>query len=388
MISYPKPLTDAFASSNLPPGKYCDLYGMLFVVRKTGSKYMEQRYTYNTCRRHIGLGPYPKLSLTQGRNQAIENLRLVRAGIDPIIERQRGPIPTFAQASTIVHDLRRASWSGPRMSIIWTRTLEIHVFPHIGDRLVTTLETPHFDSILQPMMRTQLPTAESVRYIVNIIMQWVYVSGFRPDNPAGERLTAGLPRTRRRKKHHRTIPHSQIAALVAALRGSDAYITHKLGLEMLILTALRSGEVREALWEEFDIDRAVWTIPAKRMKIRKVHRVPLCDRALAILREVRQLGDGQGLVFPSVRGGKLYAASFADLLCNLEFNAVPHGLRSTFRDWCAENAVPWYLAEACIAHQLPSPVERAYARSDLFQLRRSVMNEWAKYACSGTDSHL
>ena len=213
--------------------------------------------------------------------------------------------------------------------MIWRRTLEIHVFPHIGDRLVTELTTSDLESLLKPIMRTQLPTSETVRYLLGIIMQWVYVSGLRPDNPAGERLSAGLPHTQRKKVHHAAVPHSQVSSLITAIRRSDAYITHKLGLEILILTALRSGEVRGALWKEIDFDRAVWTIPAERMKIRKKHRVPLSDQALAVLRDARQLGDGQEFVFPSVRGVRLHDARFADLIRILGFKGVPHRNLST-----------------------------------------------------------
>ena len=383
MAAHPKPLTDLFVNGVLRPGKYHDIHGLYVLVRKTGSKYFEQRYTYRGHRRTIGLGPYPRLSLAKARDEALKNRRLVRSGIDPILERQRGPIPTFAQASAAVHDLRRVAWSGSRMSVVWTRTLEIHVFPHIGDRRVTELDTRDFLDIVKPLMDTQIPTAETVRYLMSTTMQWAYISGFCPDNPAGERLSAGLPRVTRKKKPHPAVPHERIASFLKALRGADGYITWRLGLELLILTATRSGEVRGAVWEEIDLDKAIWIIPAGRMKTRIAHRVPLGPEALAVLFAARELGDGTGLVFPSQSGGEYYAQYFSGLVHDLGFKAVPHGFRSTFKTWCEDTGVSWYLSEACLAHKLPSPVERAYARSDLFLLRRDLMNNWGTFVCSG-----
>ena len=167
---------------------------------------------------------------------------------------------------------------------------------------------------------------------------------------------------------------------MAAVRGSGARVVVKLAFEFLVLTAGRSGEVRGARWREVDTASGVWTIPATRMKAKREHRVPLCGRALAVLAEARELGGGGGLAFPTARGRPLKDMALSDLLRRLGIAAVPHGFRSSFRDWAAEETDhPREAVEAALAHGVRNPVEAAYARSDLFERRRRLMDDWAAY---------
>ena len=181
------------------------------------------------------------------------------------------------------------------------------------------------------------------------------------------------------------MPHGEVAAAIDAIRGSDSGIAPKLALEFLILTAARSGEVRLATWSEIDLEEAVWTVPAERIKARREHRVPLSPRALEILEEARALDDRSGLVFPGTKRGKpLSNMTFAKLMRSLKLGAVPHGFRSSFRDWAAEcTNASHAVMEAALAHVVSNKVVAAYARTDLFERRRALMDQWAQYLEGG-----
>ena len=181
-------------------------------------------------------------------------------------------------------------------------------------------------------------------------------------------------------QHMRALPHGAVADALATVRASQASVTTKRAFEFLVLTAARSGEVRLATWDEMDLDTGVWTIPAARMKAKRDHRVPLSGRALAILHDVQRLSDGTDLVFRSLRGKPLSNMTLSKLIKELGIAAVPHGFRSSFRDWAAERtSIPREVVEAALAHTVQNPTEAAYARSDLFERRRRLMNDWAAY---------
>ena len=211
-------------------------------------------------------------------------------------------------------------------------------------------------------------------------MKWAVAQGYRDDNPAGDAISAALPKTAVRKQHMRALPHAEVEAALARVKGSGAYRGTMLAFEFLVLTAARSGEVRTARWEQIDRDGAVWTIPAERMKAGREHRVPLAPRALEVLDDAAQLFDGAGLVFPSPTGRVLNHATMTSLLRGLGIDAVAHGFRSSFRDWAAEcTDAPREVCELALAHVNSDRVEAAYRRSDLFDRRRVLMNDWAAY---------
>ena len=212
-------------------------------------------------------------------------------------------------------------------------------------------------------------------------MKWAVAMGYRPDNPAGDALGQALGRQQAVVQHMRAaVPHRAVADALATVRASQASVTTKRAFEFLVLTAARSGEVRLATWDEMDLDAGVWTISAARMKAKRDHRVPLSGRALAILHEVPRRSDGTGLVFPNPRGKPLSDITLSRLIKELGIAAVPHGFRSSFRDWAAEQTnTPREVVEAALAHTVRNPTEAAYARSDLFDRRRRLMDEWAAY---------
>ena len=203
-------------------------------------------------------------------------------------------------------------------------------------------------------------------------------TGYRPDNPAGDALGQALGRQRVVVQHMRALPHGEVADALATVRTCRAVVTTKDAFELLVLTAARSGEVRLATWDEMDLDAAVWTIPAARMKAKRDHRVPLSGRALAILHDARRRSDGSSLVFRSPRGKPLSDMTLSKLIKELGIAAVLHGFRSSFRDWAAEQTnTPREVVEAALAHTVRNPTEAAYARSDLFERRRRLMDDWA-----------
>ena len=228
-------------------------------------------------------------------------------------------------------------------------------------------------------------TARVVRQRIGAVMKWAVAQGFREDNPAGDAISisAALPKNGVRVRHQRALPHGQVAGALDRVRASNALSSTKLALEMLVLTACRSGEVRMARWSEFDLEEAIWTIPEDRTKSGREHRVPLSSGALKVLDQAKALGDGEGLVFPGRRARPLGDATMSLLLRRFGIPCVPHGMRSSFRDWCSETGVRREVAEAALAHVVKNKVEAAYARSDLLESRRELMQRWSEYLATG-----
>ena len=223
-------------------------------------------------------------------------------------------------------------------------------------------------------------TARRVRQRISAVMRWAVAQGYREDNPAGDAIGAALPKTGVRTRHQPALPYPEVRGAMERVRASRAYPTTVLAFEFLVLTACRSGEVRGARWEEMDLEGREWRVPAERMKTNRIHRVPLSTGALAVLREARSVVDGSDLVFPSVRGGALSDATLSKMVRDLGIGAVPHGFRSSFRDWAAEcSEAPREVCELALAHVNSDRVEAAYRRTDLFERRRELMEEWAAF---------
>ena len=253
-------------------------------------------------------------------------------------------------------------------------------FPRIGTMPVSEVTTADVLAILTPIWHEKSQTARRVRQRIGAVMKWAVAMGYRPDNPAGDALGQALGRQQAVVQHMRALPHGAVADALTTVRASSASVTIKQAFEFLVLTAARSGEVRRATWDEMDLDAGVWTIPAARMKAKRDHRVSLSGRALAILHDVPRLSDGTGLVFSNPRGKPLSDATLSHLIKALGIAAVPHGFRSSFRDWAAEQTnTPREVVEAALAHTVRNPTEAAYARSDLFERRRRLMDDWATY---------
>ena len=239
-------------------------------------------------------------------------------------------------------------------------------------------------AVLQPIWTTKRGTAKRVRSRISAVMKWAVAQGYRTDNPTSEALGAALPNVAVRRQHLKAMPHAEVGAALRRVRATDFYRGTVLALEFLVLTAVRSGEVRKALWEHIDVDAAVWTIPAERMKSGREHRVPLADRTLAVLDEARrELPHGGSVVFPSQSGGIQRNGTMSDLMRELGIDAVPHGFRSSFRDWAAEcTEASREVCEIALAHVNNDRTEAAYPRTDLFERRRVLMQQWADYVAA------
>ena len=284
-----------------------------------------------------------------------------------------------AEAAERVLEQKRPGWRSRKHPRDWIYSLRAHAFPELGHRPVAEITTADILAVLVPIWHDKHVTARRVRQRIGAVMKWAVAMGLRPDNAAGDVLDQALGRHRVVVQHMRALPHSEVAGAIEAVRTSAASVATKLAFEFMVLTACRSGEVRLAGWDEIDLEAGEWTIPGERMKAQRPHRVPLSGRAMEILGEARTLGGG-GLVFPSSEGRPLSGSTLSTLLRGLRIAAVPHGFRSSFRDWCGEcSNAPREVAEAALAHVVRDKVEAADARSDLFERRRVLMDNWAAY---------
>ena len=364
-----------------PPGRHCDGNGLYLYVQKTGTRSWIQRLVIRGRKRELGLGSVQLVSLAEAREQALANRKLARAGGDPLAEKRRlVGVPTFAEAAKRVVEQKRAGWRSAAHARNWFRTLEIHAFPRIGDVAVSEVTSGDVLDILTPIWHTKAPTARFVHMRVRAVLEWAIAMEWRTDNPC-DRILHLLGPQHDVVTHHRALPHGEVAAAIEKVRTAEPGRVDTLAFEFMVLTAARGAEVRGAVWQEMDQVAGVWTIPASRMKTAREHRVPLCGRALEILEAARKLGEGKNpVVFVDERGGPLATKRLNRLLTKHGIAAVPHGFRSSFRDWAAEKTDhPREVVEAALAHVVKSKVEAAYMRSDLFERRRRLMADWSEY---------
>ena len=382
----PRRLSATFVRTINLPGRYGDGYGghgLSLLVKPAAhgglSKSWAQAIRPNGRTTSIGLGAYPVVTLAAAREKALDNARAVADGRDP--RRRTRRVPTFAQACETVIAIHAESWKGGRNEREWRATLREYAMPSRAALRVDAIDTADVMAVLLPIWSTKRQTARRLRQRIGAVMKWSVAQGYREDNPADDVLSAALPNNRVAAKHQRALPHAEVGAALARVRGCGAYPGTDLSFEFLVLTAARSGEVRSARWTEIDRAGAVWTVPGERMKADREHRVPLSTRALEVLDEAAErLAGGGDLVFPSPTGRVANHSLMAILLRELAIGAVPHGFRSSFRDWAAEcTDAPREVCELALAHVNSDRVEAAYRRTDLFDRRRVLMNDWAAY---------
>ena len=380
-------LTDRQVRNYKTPGRYPDGATLYLVVWPSGSKSWVQRLTISGRRTDLGLGGYPAISLAQARRKAQENRSLARSGGNPIAEKREeamaAAMPTF-EALTRQHIAENShTWRNAKHRAQWFSTLETYAFPTIGAVKVNEITRKQVVDALLPIWHTKAETARRVRQRIRAVMDRAVALEFADYNPAGDAVNGALAKLPRVKAHHRALPYRELPAALQAVLESTATPSVKLAFELLALTTCRSGEVRDMTWQEVDWETETWTIPAERMKASRPHRVPLSSHALAVLRKARTLsgGDGIDIVFPGPRSGRaLSDATFSRRLQKLELDFVPHGMRSTFRDWAAEQTdAPHAVMERALAHTVGNATEEAYARSDLFDRRRGLMEKWGAF---------
>ena len=379
-----KALSASFLRS-APPGRHADGNGLYLFVQPTGTRSWIQRLVIRGRRRELGLGSLALVSLAEAREKALVNRKLARQGGDSLWEKRRTQgIPTFAEAAARALEQKQGGWRNRKHAREWLSSLRRLAFPRIGKVPVSEVTSADVLEILTPLWHRKAETARRVRLRLRAVLEWAVAMEYRIDNPC-DRIGPVLGTQQYVVRHLQALPHREVVAAIRTVRGSTAFGAARLAFEFLVLTAARWGEVRWAEWEEIDRDGRVWTVPARRMKANRRHRVPLCGRALEILEAARRLGAGAGpLVFTRGRGKPLDDKQLRWLLREQGIAAVPHGFRLTFRDWAGEETDhPREVIEAALAHVVRNRVEAAYARSDLFERRRVLMDDWARYLDQG-----
>ena len=380
---------------------YSDGAGLYLQVTAKGGKSWVYRYMLNGAPRYMGLGPLHTVTLADARVKAVEARRLRLAGVDPIDARddalaearlEAARSITFKDAAEAYMEAHKAGWRSAKHADQWRNTLETYAYPVFGPLTVQGVDVALVMKVLGPIWAAKTETASRVRGRIESVLDWATARGYRlGENPARWRghLSNLLPqRSRVRKiKHHPALPYDDVGAFMEDLRRREGIAAD--ALAFLILTACRTGEVTGARWPEFNIEGAVWAIPAERVKSGRAHRVPLSPSALTIinaLQTVRTTGHSNGFVF--LGGQRARSLSDAALLALLKrmghSDLTVHGFRSTFRDWAAERTnYPREVAEMALGHAVINKVEAAYRRGDLFQKRRRLMDEWARFCHSG-----
>lgn len=365
--------------------------GLALQIAPNGSRSWILRATIGAKRRDMGMGAFPEVTLAMAREKARHARAKIDQGIDPILDRrlaqdalraEQAKAMTFGQAMSKLIDAKSDEWKNPKHRAQWTSTLETYASPVIGNLLVSSVSQAHVLTILQPIWKEKTETASRLRGRIEQVLDWAKVRGYRDgENPARwrghlDKLLA-KPTKIAKVTHHRALPIDAMPPFMGMLRQMAG--TSARALEFLILTATRSGEVRGATWAEVDLENAVWVIPGARMKAGKEHRVPLSDCALSILQS-QCPGEAHGIVFAAPRSGMLSDMSLTAVMRRMEAPAVPHGMRSTFRDWAAERTdFPREVAEMALAHAISDAVEAAYRRGDLFAKRAQMMSAWSHF---------
>ena len=375
------------------PGRHAvgTIPGLQLVVKASGAKSWMYRTKIGNLRRSIGLGGYPATTLAMAHEKARNIKSIIESGIDPIEEKRKHRDAlvkdqmkrmTFAEAARQCHRKKTAEFRNDKHVSDWISSIERYVNPTIGNLPVSDIGLPEILTVLKPIWTEKTETATRVRQRIEQILNWSTVSGYRTgENPARwvGNLSEILPKPSKVRKgnHFKSMPYQEINAFMVDLRKRTAMTAR--ALEWIILTACRSSEARGATWDEIDMQSRVWTIPAGRMKMNKEHRVPLCDDVAKLLERLPRF-EGSDYLFTAPRGGMLSDMSVSMLCRRMKVDAVPHGFRATFKTWCTEQtAFPDMLSEIALAHKVGDAVREAYARGDLLDKRRKLMDSWQDF---------
>ncbi|MCR6477808.1 integrase arm-type DNA-binding domain-containing protein [Variovorax sp. ZS18.2.2] len=393
------------------PGYHLDGRGLYLRVAPGGSQAWILRYTYLGRTRDMGLGSLADVSLARARERAQEHRIQIAEGIDPIQYREQKRIEikataiqleqdsvTFKACAEEYHKEHAGDWKNAKHKDQWINTLTTYAFPHFGRLPIREVGKHEILKALTPIWREKAETADRllqrIRKVLNYGAAKDYCRGVDGEFWAQVRIALGANEKARKVEHHPSCPHPQIGALLARVRASTATATVQMAFEFGVLTAARSGEIRGARWSEFDASLGNWTIPPERMKAGREHRVPLSNRATEVLQAARALQaeweaegsaaargtDATDLVFPSPRGKTYSDMVFTQLLRRLEQPYTMHGFRATFRTWGMDNTqYPAEMLEFALAHLVGDQTVRAYARSDMVEKRRQLMEDWAAY---------
>ena len=371
--------------------------GLYLQVSKQGTKSWLFRYTspITRTRREMGLGSLNFIGLAEARQLAVENQRIVISGKDPIEERKQSQIKkqleqsrnlTFKEIAEACIASKSHEWKNAKHAQQWSNSLKAYAFPILGSLPIAEISTDLILKVLEPIWISKAETASRVRQRIETVWDYGkarnYVSGENPARLKGH-LDKVLSKTAKvkRVRHFPALPYSEISSFISELRTRSGYSA--LGLEFLILTAARTGEIIGAKWSEIDLEKAVWTIPSERMKAGAEHRIPLSSRAVEILKSITSNRNPKEHVFSGwKRNTGLSNNAFLALLKKMQRTDItPHGFRSTFRDWAAEEAhqFPNETIELALAHTIKNKAEAAYRRGDQLERRRELMGAWEAF---------
>lgn len=343
--------------------------------------------TFNGLRRELGGGSAREVSLAEAREWRDKVRRQVRDGVDPLSEkRRRAETPTFEQYARDLYDQIKHEWRNEKHSASWIRSLEQYAFPKLGRMPVDKIDAPAITNALAPIWQSKGETARRTKQRIARILDAAIASDLRPGpNPAAA-VGAALGKKRKKAEHLAAMPYADVPAFYARLDASEMAPASKAAFQFLILTAGRTSEILNATWGEVDLRKRVWTVPPDRMKAGEEHKVPLSDEAARVLKSVRAYTGKDGFVFAKSPGKPFSNMVFLTALKRMNEPVTAHGFRSAFRDWAEEQtAYPHAAMEAALAHKVADKVEAAYRRTKLFEKRKSMMDEWAKFVAQAPD---
>ena len=378
-------LTEAKIKALHQAGRYRDGDCLFLNVTASGTRSWVVRLKIrHGPRRDLGIGPYPLLGLKEARLRAWELRKQVFHGVDPLGERKKSAMPTFQHVARQYYEANKPRWKPGRHTERWLQVVEKYAFPAFGHTPVDRLDQDDMLAVLRPIWTTIPEAARRLRHRLRVILKWCQAHRYVTANVAGDVIDGALAPMPSIRAHHRSLPYEAVGAALDTIEASASCLSAKLCLRFLILTATRSQEARGLRWQELDLAKRLWTIPASRMKMNHEHHVPLSEEAMRVLDRARVLEDGSDLVFPSPQkpGEALSAMTLTRLLATtgLLDQTVVHGFRSSFRTWSEEQTTADFaVKEQALAHQVGSAVERAYTRTDLLARRRVLMQRWSDY---------
>ena len=379
----PAKLSTTYVKDLKTPGLYGDgrgSFGLRLLVKPTAngrwSKSWSQRMRIKGKVTTLGLGAFPLVTLAQAREKALDRARRVLAGED--IRAPRRKIPTLNEAFEANIALRSPGWRGDNGKKSWAKCQKY--YQPIGYKLISDVTSSDILAILAPLWHTKNRTARQLRSVLSTIMESAIIEGHCHHNPARPSITKILGK-RTPTVHQRSLEHEDVGRNLATIRDADAWWAEKYALLFLALTGVRNSEAREATWGEIDLDTATWKIPAERMKAGIEHLVPLSTQAIAILSYARTKGKiNQDKIFPSKRSRFIGRGRLSNLMRDLQIPAVPHGFRSSLKNWASDKPhIAGPVSEMILAHTPSDEVKKAYQTSDFFTARQPVMQEWADY---------
>jgi integrase len=370
------------------PGRHADTHGLYLLVRDSGTRSWVLRMQHGGQRRDFGLGAAHDVPLSEARILAANLRKAVRSGVDPTAGRRTGrkSVPNFEKVTRDCYEAMKGGWKDQRHAS-WLASFERHVFPKIGTKLVTAIDNAAVLAVLEPIWLTVPDTAKRVLQRIGTVLDYAHIKGLVPEEISLRSVTRGLPRQTRQVTHRAAMPYAEVPAFLEALMALP-FTLGRDALRLTILTGVRSGEARGAIWGEFDLDKSIWSIPASRMKMKEAHVVPLPPAAVTLLRalrarhlELRGEVKAAGLLFSFSGDKPISDMTMLKVLRDMKItNATVHGFRSAFADWAAESTnVPKEVVEKALAHQIPNAVEAAYRRTDFFDKRRDLMTAWAHF---------